>query len=171
LKRHAELDFETIGYHAEQSDATARDGYWHAAINEARSFLESLLVSIALAQHEESMARFRKGKQSQSGFRLCRRYLAEVGFLDLDEELLLQHVYSIASTKGSHLGVADEAWSRLTRRFVWTTGRYLAHRYDAWKRSSHGRATISPVESHSRRSCTSSRWRDLLGTLARCLGS
>ncbi|UCC30210.1 MAG: hypothetical protein JSU86_18670 [Phycisphaerales bacterium] len=172
LTRHAELDFETIGYHAEQSDATARDGYWHAAINEARSFLEALVISISLVQRQESMTRFRKGRETQSGFRLCRRYLVEIGFLDLDEELLLQHVYSVASVKGSHQGVTDEAWSRVARRLVWTAGQYLAHRYDAWKsgdRRPDARNLVGDSEV-ARSSPILTRWRNLLGTFARRLG-
>ena len=46
VARHEELDLDTLTYHVQQSDATAADGYWHASINEARSFLEALLVGI-----------------------------------------------------------------------------------------------------------------------------
>ena len=49
LLRHDELDLETLAYHLQQSDATAADGYCHAAINEARSFLEALVVNIVRA--------------------------------------------------------------------------------------------------------------------------
>ncbi len=133
LAGYEELDVETIGYHARQSDATARDGYWHAAINEARSFLEALVTGIALVEREQSLTEFRKAQGMQGGIKLCRRYLLDVGFLDIDEDVLLAHVYGIASAKGSHLGVADEAWCRLARRIVRTTVEYILHRYAAWR--------------------------------------
>jgi len=140
IQRHPELDLKTLRYHLEQSDATAADGYWHAAINEARSFLEALITSIAQVERRESLVAFRKGKESQGGIRLCRRFLVDVGFLDANEDELLQHVYGIASAKGSHQGVADAAWSRLARRIVLTTGQYLLRRYEAWKRTADCRA-------------------------------
>ena len=142
IQQHPELDLKTLRYHLEQSDATADDGYWHAAINEARSFLEALVVSIAQVERRESLVAFRKGKESQGGIRLCRRFLVDVGFLDANEDDLLQHVYSIASAKGSHQGVTDAAWSRLARRIVLTTGQYLLRRYAAWK---HNGRPVTPV--------------------------
>jgi hypothetical protein len=132
LRRHDELDLETLAYHLQQSDATAADGYCHAAINEARSFLEALVMSMAIARQREPIGKFRKGKESKSGFRLGCLYLRELGFIDEEEEVLLQHVYGIASAKGSHHGVTDELWCRLARRMVGTTGRYLIHRYQVW---------------------------------------
>jgi hypothetical protein len=132
LRRHGELDLKTLAYHLQQSDATAADGYCHAAINEARSFLEALVMSIAVARQRKPIGKFRKGKESKSGFRLGCLYLRELGFIDEEEELLLQHVYGIASAKGSHHGLTDELWCRLARRMVGTTGHYLIHRYQAW---------------------------------------
>ncbi len=132
LRRHGELDLETLAYHLQQSDATAADGYCHAAINEARSFLEALVMSMAIARQREPIGRFRKGKESKSGFRLGCLYLRQLGFLDENEEVLLRHVYGIASAKGSHHGLTDELWCRLARRMVGTTGRYLIHRYQVW---------------------------------------
>lgn len=161
LERHTELGLETMRYHAEQSDATARDGYWHASINEARSFLEALVMSIALVERKESMAQFRKGRETQGGLRLCRRYLQDVGFLDIDEDILVSHVYSIASAKGSHLGVTDEAWCRVGRRMIWTTGQYLAQRYQAWKDTDRRRSVSRPFGGCSTLSGRSalSQWR------------
>lgn len=166
LERHAELDLETIRYHLQQSDATARDGYWHASINEARSFLEALVMSIALVERRESLAEFRKGRETQGGIRLCRRYLHEIGFLDIDEDVLVGHVYGIAIAKGSHLGVADEAWCRVARRMVWTTGQYLARRYEAWKAADRPRADSGPPGAGGPSSVEPApgRWRILLTT-------
>ena len=166
LERHPELDLDTIGYHLTQSDATARDGYWHAAVNEARSFLEALVMSIALLERKESLAQFRKGKETQGGLRLCRRYLQDVGFLDIDEDILLSRVYSIASAKGSHLGVTDEAWSLLVRRIIWATGRYVIERYDAWK-STDRRRNMLGLEGKREPPCKTpapARWRSRLAT-------
>ena len=133
LDAHPELDLATIGYHLEQSDATAGDGYWHAAVNEARSFLEALVINIALIERRETLAEFRKGKETQGGLRLCRRHLQDVSFLDIDEDILLAHVHGIASAKGSHLGVTDETWCRLARQIVAATAHHLIRRYSAWK--------------------------------------
>ena len=132
LSKHPNLDLITIRYHAEQSDATAYDGYWHAAINEARSFMEALVVSIVLRDSRKTFDEFRRGKEMHGGIRLYRRHLYDAGFLDMDENIMLTNVYSIASAKGGHFGVSDEPWCRAARRMVWTTSDYLIHRYDRW---------------------------------------
>jgi hypothetical protein len=138
LRRHPEFDLETLAYHLRQSDATAADGYWHAAINEARSFLEALVVSIVHAVQRDAAgpdadSALRDRSQNGTAFRTYRRNLLEAGFIDADESDLLQYVYSVASAKGSHHGVADEPWSRLARRVVFATAQYLLERYAAWK--------------------------------------
>ena len=136
LERYQELDLETLGYHARQSDATARDGYLHAAINEARAFLEALVIGIALEEErppEESIADFRKRRQSHYGFPSCNNYLREIGFFNHHERVTIQHVYDAASDSGSHLGVSSEAWCCCARRIVWTTAHYVIQRYEAWQ--------------------------------------
>ena len=136
LRRHPELDLDTLTYHLTQSDATAADGYCHAAINEARSFLEALLVSILGAVRPDPPDKSRNnGSHHGMPFRCYRRSLLECGFIDGDENDLLQYVYSVASAKGSHHGVTDEAWARLARRMVFTTGQYVIQHYGAWKRN------------------------------------
>ena len=133
IARHEELDLDTLTCHVRQSDATAADGYWHLSLNQARSFLEALLVGM-LCNVCAQPADKQKGKSlSGMSFRRCRRRLREAGFLDADEDDLLQYVYSVASGKCSHHGVTDEAWTRLARRMVWTAGEYLLTRYEAWK--------------------------------------
>jgi len=147
LRQHPELDLDTLAYHLRESDATAADGYCHAAINEARSFLEALLVSIVHAVRRDAALRdsdsaLRDRSQNGTAFRTYRRYLLEAGFIDADENELLQYVYSVASAKGSHHGVTDEAWTRLARRMVFTTGQYVMQRYAAWRHN--GRPTAPP---------------------------
>ncbi len=169
LGRHPELDLDTLAYHLRQSDATAADGYWHAAINEARSFLEALLVGIMHAVGREAPPDpSRNGSPNGTPFRSYRRYLTELGFLDADENVLLQSVYGVASAKGSHHGVTDEAWSRLARRMVYTTGQYVIHRYETWKRNgcAHG-GNSAAVAGSSRRSSRGSWW----GMILRHLGA
>ena len=133
VARHEELDLDTLTYHVRQSDATAADGYWHASINEARSFLEALLVGILYSVCAEQADKQKGMSRNSTPFRGCRRRLLEAGFLDVDENDLLQYVYSIASAKGSHHGATDEAWTRLARRMVWTAGEHLLTRFEAWK--------------------------------------
>ncbi len=130
---HEELDLDTLSYHVRQSDATAADGYWHASINEARSFLEALLVGMLCTVCVEPADKYQSTSRNGTPFRCYRRRLVEAGFLDADENDLLQYVYSVASAKGSHHGVTDEAWTRLARRMVWTAGQYLLTRYEVWK--------------------------------------
>jgi len=147
LGRHPELDLDTLAYHLRQSDATPADGYCHAAINEARSFLEALVVSIVHAVRRDaalgdSDSALRDRSQNGTAFRTYRRYLLESGFIDADENDLLQYVYSVASAKGSHHGVTDEAWARLARRMVFTTGQYVMQRYAGWRHN--GRPTAPP---------------------------
>ncbi len=132
---HEELDLDTLTYHVRQSDATAAEGYWHASINEARSFLEALLVGMVCSVCVEPADKQKSTSRNGTPFRCYRRRLVEAGFLDADENDLLQYVYSVASAKGSHHGVTDEAWTRLARRMVWTAGQYLLTRYEVWKSS------------------------------------
>ena len=162
LRGHPELDLKTLAYHLEQSDATAADGYCHAAINEARSFLEALIVNIFLAAQRdvvpgadgEGNGNGRDRSQNGTAFRTWRRYLCEMGFLDGEENELLQWVYGVASAKGSHHGVTDEAWTRLVRRIILATGHYLLHRYAAWKRD--GRLAATPIQRRPASACR--RW-------------
>ena len=133
IARHEELDLDTLTYHVRQSDATAADGYWHASINEARSFLEALLVGMVRAICAQPVDKYQSTTGNGTPFRCYRRRLLEAGFLDADENDLLQYVYRVASAKGSHHGVTDEAWTRLARRMVWTAAQYLLTRYALWK--------------------------------------
>ena len=86
----------------------------------------------------------RDRSQNGTAFRTWRRYLCEMGLVDAEENELLQWVYGVASAKGSHHGVTDEAWTRLVRRVVLATSHYLLHRYAAWKRD--GRAVAAPIQ-------------------------
>jgi len=169
LRRHPELDLDTLTYHLRQSDATAADGYRHASINEARSFLEALLVSMLHSVRREPADESRNnGSRNGAPFRCYRRCLVEAGFLDPDENELLQFVYSVASAKGSHAGVTDAAWSRLARRMVFTTGQYLIQHYETWKT---GGARESPADPDSQPCVTvKSRLGRWLNALPRPLG-
>lgn len=146
LQPHAELDLRTLAYHLQQSDATAADGYCHASINEARSALEALVVGIVqvvLKDAGEADSPLRDRAQNGTAFRTYWRCLQEAGFLDADENEMLQFVYSVASVKGSHQGVTDEAWTRLARRIVFAAVQYVTQRYTGWKRN--GRSTAPPA--------------------------
>ncbi len=145
LRRHDELDLRTLAYHLTQSDATAAEGYWHAAINEARSFLEALLVNILHAVRPDPPDKsHNNGSANGTPFRCYRRSLLEAGFIDAHENDLLQYVYGVASAKGSHHGVTNEAWSRLARRMVFTTGQYMIEHYAAWKDGERPRPPAGP---------------------------
>lgn len=124
----------------EQSEATAAHGFWRAAVNEARSFLEALVVSIALVEQQGGKVVFGKGYESQGAWRLCRRFLVDAGFLDRNEDEFLLHVYGIGSSKGAHHGVTDEPWCEATRRIIWTTATHLLRRYETWKQTASQRA-------------------------------
>ena len=131
LESHVELDLATLIYHIEQSDATATDGYWHASVNEARSALESLLFDIGravLPAEKESLV------SGSTPFSNCRKALVVAGFLEQRESEILQLAYSLSSAKGSHPGVTDEAWCRLSRQIVFSITQYLLGRYGEWKR-------------------------------------
>jgi hypothetical protein len=150
LRRHTEFDVTTLTYHAEQSDATAADGYWHASINEARSFLEALMADI-VRTHNTSAAP-RPSASSNTPFSNWRRYLVEVGFLDLRESDLLHFVYGLSSAKGSHHGVPDEDWSRLARRMVFCTADYVLRRYATCKQHAPQPAVPAPRQTSPPRS-------------------
>ena len=123
VARHEELDLDTLTCHVRQSDATAADGYWHLSLNQARSFLEALLVGILYSVCAQPADKQKGKSRSGMSFRRCRRRLLEAGFLDADENDLLQYVYTVANGKGSHHRVTDEAWTRLARRMVWRAWR------------------------------------------------
>ncbi len=182
LRRHPELDLDTLTYHLTQSDATAAEGYWHAAINEARSFLEALLVSILRAVRPDAPDKSSgNGSSNSAPFRCFRRSLLEAGFIDSDENDLLHYVYGVASAKGSHHGVTNEAWSRLARRMVFITGQYVIQHYAAWKAAAPepaipaalGDPAAPPAVQHSPDAPPSvphkSRWRRPLSGLNRML--
>ena len=136
LRDHPNLDYTTLAYHAGQCDATARDGYFHAAINEARAFLETLVINIALAEERppnEAIADFRKRRESYCGFPSCTRYLQEIGLFNLDERVMVQHAYTLDHAGSIRQGISSEAWSHLVRRMVWAAGQYVIQRYEAWK--------------------------------------
>ena len=115
----------------EQSDATAVGGYWHASINEARSVLEALLVSIVRTVYANDARK--PGTGNGTAFSVYRRYLVDAGFMDAYESDVLHFVYGLGSAKGSHHGVPDEAWNHLARRMVSCTCAYLLHRLAEWK--------------------------------------
>ena len=164
VARHEELDLHTLTYHVRQSDATAADGYWHASINEARSFLEALLVGMLCHVRVEPADAHRNTSRNGTPFRcLCRR-LVEAGFIDADENEMLQYVYSVASAKGSHHGVTDEAWTRLARRMVWVAGQYLLAHYEAWKSGHRKHPAVGRLD---RRRFGRSIIKRLFGTLDR----
>ena len=140
LRRHPELDQETLCYHLQQAEATAAHGCWHASVNEARSFLEGLMASIAAAESRKRdmpIPGTPKNGDARSGYVECRKYLGMIGFAAGEEEELFKHVYSLASRRGSHPGVTDESWGRLVCHLCWTTSHHLLTRYGLWK--SHGR--------------------------------
>lgn len=133
LTRWSELDLKTMSYHLGQSDALAADGYYHAAVHEARSFLEALVQSMALTVQGEVPGQFKRAIDSQSRLRLCRDALFGLGYLDAEECNLLVNVFVIVREKGSHAGIADEAWCRMSRQFVRTTADYFIKRYASWR--------------------------------------
>ncbi len=140
LEQHRELDLTTLDYHLEQSQATACEGHWHSAVNEARSVIEALIVGMADAEsdrrHHLISGGF-PGPDSRSGFHECRKYLVTVGFVDSDDMELFRHLYAIASRKGAHPGVTDEARGRLVCHLCWMASYMLVSRYAVWK--SNGR--------------------------------
>ncbi len=136
IERHRELPVRTLRYHLEQADATAREGCWHAAVNEARSFIEALIVGIAefeSARRHDLLSGLPPNGESRSGYHECRKYLVTLGFADVDEMDLFKQVYAVASRKGSHPGVTDEVWGRLVCHLCWMTGYFLLNRYAVWK--------------------------------------
>lgn len=134
LGRHTELDPDTLAYHLTQSDATAAGGCWHAAVNEARSFLEGLLVGIVRVVRPDSPNKSDgNGSVFRTPFRSYRQALLQAGLIDADGDELLQYVYSVASAKGCHPGATSEVWCRLARRMVFITGQYVIQRYAGWK--------------------------------------
>ena len=140
LAPHDELDLRTLRYHLEQADATVREGFWHAAVNEARSFIEALIVGMAefeSARRHDQLSGLSLHAESRSGYHESRKYLVTLGFTDGTGMDLFKQVYRITSRKGSHPGVTDEMWGRLVCHLCWTASYFLLCRYGAWK--SHGR--------------------------------
>ncbi len=152
LRPYPELDLDTLTHHLTQSDATAAEGYWHAAVNEARSFLEGLLDGILHAVCPDPPDKpSGNGAAYRKPLRCCRSSLLKAGFIDADKDELLKYVYGLASSKGCHPGVISEVWSLLARRMVFTAGQYMIQHYAAWKAAPGTPATpaapgaLSPV--------------------------
>ncbi len=133
LEPWPELRIQTLAYHLRQSDATARDGYWHAAVHEARSFLELLVQNMAGVIKGRLPDHFAAAGDSNTRFKICRHYLLKPGYIDPDDNMLLLNVFRIAGAKGSHPGIPDEPWCRLARQFVRLTAEYLIGRYATWR--------------------------------------
>ena len=177
LGQHPELDFKTLTYHLQQSDATARDGYWHSAVNEARAFVERLIVGIAESESRRRrhlLSGLTPNPKLRSGYHESRKYLVTAGFAQVDEMDLFKHIYAIANRKGARPGVTDEPWGHLICHLCWTSSYFLLTRYTAWKsnrrrwpvdrRRSGG---VSPMRPGSNGS-----WRGwLAGVLRRTAGS
>ena len=140
LEGHAELDPTTLAYHLRQAEATAGDGHWHSAVNEARSFIEGLVVGMAESESRRRhhvISGVTPGVEWRLGYHECRKYLVTVGLTGAEEMDMFKHVYAIASRKGAHPGVTDEGWGRLVCHLCWASGYLLLRRYVAWK--SNGR--------------------------------
>ncbi|MBW8017603.1 MAG: hypothetical protein FVQ82_15600 [Planctomycetes bacterium] len=150
LEEFGELGLATLAHHARQCDATAADGYFHASANEARAFLEALVIGMALAGSGESLAEFRRANRASGCLRVAKRRLMENGLLDADDEQLVQQVYAISAARGEHPGVADGNWSRLVRRIVRAAVCYLIERYAACRTLTVRRAPCSAVPARSR---------------------
>ena len=151
LKQWPELDRKTMAYHAEQSDALAAKGSQHAAVHEAGAFLETLVQSMALTVKGEAPEQFQRAVDSHARLRVCRKYLFGLGYIDAEEFKLLDNIFDILRAKGVGAGIVDEAWCRMARQFVRTTGNYLIDRYASWrsvtfKPSVGSPPTAKPVE-------------------------
>ncbi len=88
------------------------------------------------------------------------RSLLKAGFIDANENELLQCVCGAASAKVWHSGVISEVWSRSARRMVFTAGQWMIRRYAAWK--SAARAALIRCERretlHQPSSASSRAW-------------
>lgn len=169
LRPHPELDIETLAYHLTQSDAIAAEGYWHAAVNEARSFLEGLAVGILAAVRPGAPDKSNgNGTTHRTPFRGYRRGLLQAGFIDEEEDGVLQHVYGIASAKGCHPGVTSEVWSRLARQMIFTAGEYMIQHYAAWKTAA-APCGVPPSPIAPPRVPPKSNWRRCVSSLTRLL--
>ncbi len=151
LETHGELDVKTLRYHLEQADATAKEDCWHASVNEARCFVEALIVGIA--EYEASKRHHHVTGvptiESKSGYQECRKYLVNIGFADADAMDFFKQAYALASRKGSHPGVTDETWGRLISHLCWTGSYLLLQRYAAWKQN--GRTWTAPRRTRTRK--------------------
>ena len=133
LRQWPELGTKIIGYHLGQSDELAREGYLHAAVHEATSFLEALIQGMTLAVTGEPKVKFERSVDVRTRLKMCRDTLVRHGYIDADQCQLLVGVFQITRAKGSHPGVTDEPWCRLARRFVRHTAEYLLTRYAKWR--------------------------------------
>lgn len=133
LAPYGELDIETIGYHARESDATAADGHWHAAVNEARSLLEALVVGAAVATGGRDPETFRRETHSEACYKKARRLLREAGFLPAGDSDILMHVHGLVSGSGSHPRVVDAESGGYCLELIAVTVRYLIRRYASWR--------------------------------------
>ena len=133
LAPYGELDLETMGYHARESDATAAEGHWHAAVNEARSLLEALVIGAAVATCGRDPETFRRETHSEACYKKARRLLLEAGFLSAGDNDVLMHVHGLVSGSGSHPRVVDGGSGAYCLELIAVTVRYLIRRYASWR--------------------------------------
>lgn len=133
LTQWPELGTKKLGFHLGESDSLEREGYWHAAVHEARCFLELLVQNMALVVKGQLPELFETATEANTRFRICRRYLVGAGYIDPDDSRMLVDIFRIAGAKGSHPGVTDEPWCRMARQFVRHAAKYLITRYAAWR--------------------------------------
>ena len=133
LAPYGELDIETMAYHARESDATAAEGHWHAAVNEARSLLEALVIGAAVAACGRDPETFRRETHSEACYKKARRLLREAGFLSAGDSDVLLHVHGLVSGSGSHPRVVDAGSGAYCLELIAVTVRYLIRRYASWR--------------------------------------
>ena len=133
LAPYGELDIETMAYHARESDATAAEGHWHAAVNEARSLLEALVIGAAVATCGRDPETFRRETHSEACYKKARRLLLEAGFLSAGDHDVLVHVHGLVSGSGSHPRVVDGEDGNYCLELIAVTVRYLIRRYASWR--------------------------------------
>jgi hypothetical protein len=133
LRKYPELDQRKVRYHLQQSRAMAVQGYYRAAIDEARAFLVAIATGIGQVAQRSKLHADGKVEHGLAGLKVARRYLLATRMLNERDSDLLTQVLGMVSAPGPQDCVPDAGWCDVTSGLICTMARHLLRRYESWK--------------------------------------
>jgi hypothetical protein len=133
LRKFPELDQRKVRFHLQQSRAMAVQGYYRAAIDEARAFLVAIATGIGQVAQRSKLHADGKVEHGLAGLKVARRYLLVTRILNERDSDLLTQVLGMVSAPSTQDCVADAGWCDVASALICTMARHLLRRYESWK--------------------------------------